>query len=156
MNTSRRGTAPVELVMVLPVLLILCGTLLTVGHAGAARIAALTAARDGAWAKEAVADPGDVLRLNHNPDVSLVEQEAREPYRGFAPLNGGEASAIAGVHFRAWTEDDLIATGARERNDPRSSGLIELLAKQNGDAMARAAGTLRTLANTRFVDPNER
>jgi hypothetical protein len=154
MLTSRPGTASIELVMVLPVLLVLCGCILTVGHGGAARVTALGGARDGSWAKEPVADPGDVFRLNHDPDASLVEQEFREPFRGFGTLGGREwtATARTGAHFRTWTDDDVSVAIARAGVEPQSA-LLTLLVTQNADTMPHSAGALGALRDARFIDP---
>lgn len=152
---ARDGVATIEFVVVVPILLVLLGAILTVGHAGSARIAALGAARDGAWANEPNTDPGDVLSLNHNPDVSRAEYQAREPFRAFPPLNRREWSATARTetHFKTWTDDDLVVTGARPTSDPWSSGLPALLAAHNHDTLPYAAAALAALSGLRFLAP---
>lgn len=70
--SRRAGTAPIEFVLVLPLLLFLCAGLFLMSRATIAKEAAATQARREAWSKQPQADAGDVFRLNHDPMRSRV------------------------------------------------------------------------------------
>ena len=154
MSVSRRpGTAPLEFVLVLPLLVGLFACILWIGRAGAARTAALSEARERSWAGQSTADPGEVLRLNHNPAVSLSEYRAEQPYRGGGPNSQREmvATAITGTHFRTWSYEDALGSGAG--SDAAGMELLRLLVARNPESFANSGALLPSLDATRFIDP---
>lgn len=151
MSAKRRGSAQLELVLVSPLLLFACVGIAWVGVAGPVRIAALSDARNSAWAGESRADPGEVGRLNHDPWVSLVEHRAARPFH--SPGLGARewvATAATGTHFRPWAHEDLPGAGAGDGTAP---DLLRLLVERNPDSLPDSAAELGALDGSRFFDP---
>ena len=152
----RRGTAPLEFVLAVPVLLVMCAGILWVGRAGAARTTALGEARGHAWAEAPAADPGEVLRLNHDPTASLTEYRAVRPFRGVAPFaREGSATAVTGTHFRTWSHEDATGSGRGEgsHRDASRMELFRRLVARNPDSLPLSGGLLPSLDAARFFDP---
>jgi len=106
MNASSRrsGTAPIEFVLVLPLLLFLCVGLFLMSRATIAKEAAATRARRDAWAKRPEAKPGDIFLLSHDPAESRVQAATRIRVAG-GPLfrrTNFEAESQAAVIDAPW------------------------------------------------------
>lgn len=94
-RTRRRGTAPLEFVMVLPLLF----TILVAGwwcvRAGLSKTATATDARRTAWEKRADADPGIAFDLNQKPLESAVDAETKTAVGGKSPFGGEVMTATS-------------------------------------------------------------
>lgn len=103
-RTRRRAMAPLELAMLFPLLMILVVAVVWAGKAGSARTAALADARGQAWAQRPAAQPGTVLKLEHKPLASVVEQDQENPLKG-KPIFSQQAwiaLAYSGTTFAEW------------------------------------------------------
>ncbi len=89
--TARRGMAPLELVLVMPILMSLVATMFWVGKVGSARLTALSDTRGQTWQTRAEAAPGEVLKFDHDPAPSYVAVPVSNPRVGPA----GDAQTAA-------------------------------------------------------------
>jgi len=107
--SRRAGTAPIEFVLVLPLLLFLCVGLFLMARATIAKEAAATQARRAAWGKQSQADAGDVLRLNHDPMRSRVAAVTEIPVSGGSlfPTANFKAESRSAVIGHVWDHRDI-------------------------------------------------
>ncbi len=92
-RTRRRGTAPLEFVLVLPLLLAITVAGWWCARAGLTKVGAASDARREAWDKRADADPGVPFDLRQRPLLSAVEAEVETPVPGNNPFAGGTVRA---------------------------------------------------------------
>lgn len=109
-SPRRRGLAPLELVMLFPLLVALVVGILWVGKAGAARSAAIADARGVAWKQRDAADPGRVLKRDHDATASVVADARANPLGGRDPFakQARAAEAATGAPFNPWTFEEIV------------------------------------------------
>lgn len=108
-TSSRRAIAPLELVLVLPLLLMLCAGLFLMGRAVVRKETAITTARARTWEQLPNAAPGDVLQLNHDPLASVVTGLGSERVELRGMFNGATLTAQSkgAVLGRPWDNQDI-------------------------------------------------
>lgn len=95
----RRGTAPLEFALVLPLLLVITAVGWWAGQAGFVRVRTATDARQRAWEKRDECLPGVAYDLAQDPLVSYREETCQNVVPRRSPITGTNdiASAYAGV-----------------------------------------------------------
>lgn len=93
--TRRRGTAPLEFVLVLPLLFTIVIAGWWCARAGLTKLSAATEARRAAWDRRADADPGEPFDLQQSPLVSAVSEQVTHA------VPGGNPFAAEAVHARS-------------------------------------------------------
>lgn len=94
-RTRRRGTAPLEFALVLPLLFAIVYAGWWCARAGLTKTAAATDARRTTWEKRADADPGIPFDLQQDHLLSEVEEEVVADVPGNPPFPGGPFRARA-------------------------------------------------------------
>jgi hypothetical protein len=114
----RRGVAPLEFAMVLPLLFAMVAVGWWCARCGLTRTAAATDARRAAWEKRAEADPGTPFDLKQEPLVSAVGARVVTPVPGRNPLPGGPVKAETASHMtdKTWA-DKTRADEPKGRDD---------------------------------------
>lgn len=149
----RRGSAPIEVVVIFPTLVLLLAAILWVGAAGTARTTALSAARGEGW--QCPVTPGDVLKLEHDPAETAVRHTARTPLAVPAFGKPGRvATATVVVQDRPWAHEDLpFAEVPADRGIATHTELLEQLSRNNAGPVADVASVLKGMHAARFLDP---
>lgn len=101
----RHGIATLELVLVFPLLLALVAAIFLVARADTARTFTPTKARNEAWKKRPQADPGDVLKVGHDPIRSGVDGSAEAGVKVLPPYGRTTLTARSGATATAHTWD---------------------------------------------------
>jgi hypothetical protein len=150
---ARPGTAPLEFVLVFPLLLAVALAVVWVGVSGARRIAVVSEARGHGWAGRERADAGDVLRLNHDPNRSLIQSRRTVSLPkglGLPPLS---AEATTGTHFRFWATDDRVYLDEPTGETGPHLGLLRTLAERNPESLGRVTAVMGRLGDAALIDP---
>jgi hypothetical protein len=149
----RRGSAPLEVVMIFPTLVLLLAAILSVGAGGAARTAALSDARGEGWHRPV--DPGDVLKLEHDPAATAVEHTERTPLALAAFGRRGQvATGTVVAQDRPWAHEDLpFPVLPADQGIAPHAALLDQLAAANGGPVADVSSVIGELNSARFLDP---
>lgn len=109
MTRTRRGTAPLELALVLPLLFAIVYAGWWCVRAGLTKTAAASDARRTAWEKRADADAGTPFDLTQDHLLSGVEEEVIADVPGNPPFPGGPfvARAFGLMTDTPWAENEF-------------------------------------------------
>lgn len=144
MTHPRRGMAPLELVMAMPVLAGLAAAVLWLAGAGAGQVTALSEARGQAWQARATAAPGEVLRYDHAAAASAVSGTGVNPKVG--------ATVTTATHFRPWAFEDAPFAPLPDAEVVAHEAVLARLAARNLGPLTAAADPA-ALRASRLLDP---
>jgi hypothetical protein len=144
---TRRGTAPLELVLILPVLCGLVVTLYWIAGVGAGQVTALSEARGRAWQERDRAAPGEVLRFDHAAGASAVTATGSNPRLGHA------RTTTTTTHFRPWAHEDVPFPPLPGGEVRAHEEVLALLAARNLGPLSAASQQLAGLRAARAIDP---
>ncbi len=147
MSVRRRGMAPLELVLVLPILAGLAAALVWVAGVGAGQVSAVAEARGRAWQDRATAAPGEVLRFDHAAAASAVSGAGANPRLGPA------SAAATTTHFRPWAHEDVPFAPLPEGEVAAHEDVLALLAGRNLGPLTAVANGVGGLKASRALDP---
>ena len=102
---QRRGTAPLEFALVLPLLLIITVVGWWAGQAGFTRVRTATDARQRAWEKRDECPPGVAYDLEQDPLVSYRAETARNVVPRKSPITGTNDVAVTSTGLTDKTYD---------------------------------------------------
>ena len=110
----RRGIAPLEFVLVFPLLLALTAALFLIARAVLSKSFAATTARHDAWAGRGAVPPGSPLSLNPDPTRSLANRNATSPVPSGPLFAGGfTADSRHTVFANPWDARAVPFAGGR-------------------------------------------
>ena len=144
----RRGMAPLELVLTLPILAGLAAALMWVAGVGAGQVTALSEARGRAWQDRATAEPGEVLRFDHAAAASAVTGAGANPKLGPAP------TAATTTHFRTWAHEDVRFAPLPAGEVAAHEDVLARLAGRNLGPLTAVANGVGGLKASRSIDPS--
>lgn len=113
---SRRGSAPLELALVLPVLVMTGMLLLYVGRVSIVTVSEASTVRNSAWAERPHAPQPDILRLDSDPLASMVADAVQTEHPRWSgitqalPENLGSQTSM-GVVAGTWGSSNVSGWG---------------------------------------------
>jgi hypothetical protein len=137
--------------MLLPFLGLLIAGILLVGWATGVRTGVASKARDAAFALRPKADPGQPLKIDHNPLDSKVEYRARGAFKGGSvfPAKTFQSESAGFVTARTWDSASVPFNRGQGTFQPHSAPLGLVLG--NVPLLSKVSGPV--LFGFRFMEP---
>lgn len=150
----RKGSAPLEVVMIFPTLVLLLVAILWIGAGGMARTTALSAARGEGW-QQRPTNPGDVTKLEHDPAQTAVRHTENVPVAMSAPGKPVRvATATVVVQDRPWAHEDLSFPALpADQGITVHADLLDQFGRNNAGPVADVSSLVGEFNASRFLDP---
>ena len=148
----RRGMAPLEFVLVFPLLVSIGAAIVWVGVSGARKVSTASEARGQAWTDRNQADAGEVLKLHHDAAQSRIARTASTPLPKPPVVPRRTAESTTGTDFRFWSIDErLFADSTDKPPHVIHFEILRQLAHVNPETLGRAAEALPELERWRPI-----